>query len=256
MTDKKTNKKTDGKTDKSEMSPPLIELENIVMRKQGRAVLNGLNCAFAPPGPCLLMGANGCGKTSLLRVLHGLDRAHHSQGRIRWHDKNLRARANQSFVFQSPVLMRRTVLDNIAYPQILRSMKRKDARALAQESANQLGLGEKGKMRAAHLSGGERQKTALARALITKPALLLLDEPTANLDGRSTREIESLLLKVSREGTFVIMASHDRDQARRIAASLAIMSHGRVIEQGAAERMLNRASAPAARAYFQGELVD
>lgn len=97
---------------------------------------------------------------------------------------------------------------------------------------------------------------ALARALITKPQVLFLDEPTANLDGRSTREIESILLAGKSEGTRIIMATHDIGQARRLASEIVFLNRGRICEISASEAFFGNPQSDEAQAYLKGDIVE
>lgn len=231
----------------------IFSLDGITLEKNGTIILDNLSAIFSNLSPCLLMGPNGCGKTSLLRLLHGLESP--TSGIIDWHIESLSHRLHRSLVFQSPILLPRTVLDNIAYPQFLRGMSRSDARSLAFSFAERVGIADKCDLSAFSLSGGERQKLALARALITDPQLLFLDEPTANIDDRSTRDIESLLTDISATGTYVIMASHDRSQASRLARSVVLMCDGRVLDYGSFESVVRRPTSSVSHSYFSGDIV-
>ena len=106
------------------------------------------------------------------------------------------------------------------------------------------------------LSGGEKQILALARALITKPDVLFLDEPTANLDGKSTRSIENMLRDALKSGTRIIMATHDLGQAKRLADNVLLLYQGRLHEQGKAASFFKEPKTPEAKAYLSGEIVE
>ena len=205
-------------------------------------------------GLCVLLGPNGSGKTTLLRLLHGIARLR--RGEIRWACDAKVARNAQAFVFQRPVMMRRSVLDNIAYPLVVRGTARRAARAEAVGWAERMGLGGLLACQAGVLSGGEQQKLALARALITRPEIVFLDEPTASLDGRATREIEAILHDVQAAGTHLILSTHDLGQARRLAAHVVFMLHGRVHEAGPADRFFGAPATAEAQAFLQGDIVE
>jgi len=127
-------------------------------------------------------------------------------------------------VFQSPIMLRRSVRQNLAYPLQLLGMDKTSIAAKVADWARRIGLENALDRPAPRLSGGERQKLALGRALIRSPQVLFLDEPCANLDGRSTREIEALLQEAQTAGTRIIMTTHDLGQARRLATAQA--GHG------------------------------
>ena len=109
---------------------------------------------------------------------------------------------------------------------------------------------------APRLSGGEQQKLALGRALIRTPQVLFLDEPCANLDGRSTREIEELLKNATQAGTHIIMTTHDLGQARRLAGRILFFLNGTLHEQGNASEFFITPSTSAARAFLNGDIIE
>lgn len=159
-----------------------LEVRDVVLKRRGRRILGPVSLTLEGEGFTIVMGPNGSGKTSLLRAMHGLERL--SGGSIRWSAPIEETRARQAFVFQSPILLRRSVVDNIAYPLVLDGVARKAARAMAAGLGEEVGLGGLLDQSALDLSGGERQKLALARALIRKPEVLFLDEPRSPLDAR------------------------------------------------------------------------
>ena len=166
------------------------------------------------------------------------------------------ARHHQAFVFQRPVVLRRTVEENLTYPLRLRGEPRSSARKAAQRWAERVGLAPHLSRRAMVLSGGEQQKLAIARALITDPALVFLDEPTASLDGRAMREIEAILLQAKADGTRLILSTHDMGQARRIADTVVFMLGGGVHETSAAEPFFSAPQTAQARAFLNGDIVE
>ena len=172
-----------------------------------------------------------------------------------WAVPETEALTRQAFVFQTPVVMRRTVLDNVAYPLTLRGVSKPEAQAAAQGWVAVVGLSNAAAQRASDLSGGERQKMALARALITEPEVLLLDEPCANLDGQATREIENLLLNAHENGMRIVMATHDNGQARRLASEVLFLHKGKLLEQTPAPQFFETPQPPEATAYIAGDIV-
>jgi len=106
------------------------------------------------------------------------------------------------------------------------------------------------------ISGGEKQKLALARALIIEPKILFLDEPCANLEGRSTREIEALLLQAQRDGTRIVMATHNLGQARRLATDVVFVCGGKVLEITPADEFFKRPKTPEVLAFINGDIVE
>jgi len=231
-----------------------LRLENAVVRKRGATILDDISLTFEPIGLTIVMGPNGAGKTTLLRLLHGLERPR--SGLVNWNCDADDARGRQAFVFQTPVVMRRSVLDNIAYPLTVRGSSKSDARSKAADWARSVGLGEALQLEAANLSGGERQKLAIARALICKPDVLFLDEPTTNLDGKSTREIETILQSAHNNGTRMIMTTHDIGQARRLATDVVFLNKGKLCDHSPAEMFFDGACSAEAKAYLNGEILE
>jgi tungstate transport system ATP-binding protein len=231
-----------------------LTVEGALTRRRGRVLVGPVDLELGPTGTTMVIGPNGAGKTSLLHMLHGIARL--GAGRIDWACDEHEAQRHQAFVFQQPVMMRRTVQDNLAYPLRLIGVKRAEARAQAATWAGRVGLGAMLNRQATVLSGGERQKLAIARALIRDPELLFLDEPCSSLDGRATREIEEILHGVSAAGTRIIMSTHDMGQARRLGSEVAFLLHGKVHEFAPAESFFQRPETAQARAFLNGDIVE
>ena len=158
-------------------------------------------------------------------------------------------------VFQRPVLLRRSALANVAYPLALRGMARAEARARAAEALARAGLDGLANRPARVLSGGEQQRLALARAWVTEPEILFLDEPTASLDPAATRAVEELVLQIHAAGTKIVMTTHDLGQARRMAEEVLFLHQGRLIERSPAAAFFAAPRTPEAAAFIKGELV-
>jgi len=232
---------------------PVI-LQDATVRKRGKTILDCATLRLEEDGLTIVMGPNGSGKTTLLRLIHGLERPR--SGSVKWNRPHVEARTRQAFVFQTPVMMRRSVVDNIAYPLKVHGTTKADARTRAESWATDVGLGSKFGLEARFLSGGERQKLAIARALITNPDVLFLDEPTANLDGKSTREIEAILLSAHKAGTRIVMTTHDIGQAKRLATDIVFLNKGKICEQSPAEAFFSTARTNEAQAYLKGDIVE
>jgi tungstate transport system ATP-binding protein len=231
-----------------------LELSAAVARVRGKTIVGPVDLTIGAQGLTVVMGPNGSGKTTLLRLMHGLQRL--SRGKIRWNVAETLAREHQAYVFQTPIMMRRYVVDSIAYPLVLRGMKKPAAREKAATWARRVGLEHMLERPAPVLSGGEKQKLALARALIIDPQILFLDEPCANLDGRATREIEEILQQARTGGTRVVMATHDMGQARRLATDVVFMYGGQVHEHSPADRFFDRPGTDKAHAFVNGDIVE
>ena len=232
---------------------PLI-LSDVAVRRRGKSIIGPVNLTVGGQGVTVVLGPNGAGKTTLLRTMHGVERV--SRGQVAWGCSRSEADLRQSFVFQQPILLRRSALENVVYPVRLRGADKASAKSKAIEMLDMVGL-EDAATRPAHgLSGGERQKLALARALATGPEVLFLDEPTASLDGRSTREIETVLANARAAGVCLIMATHDLGQARRLADEVLFLYHGRIHESGPADAFFDQPQTVEAKAFLKGDILE
>jgi len=147
------------------------------------------------------------------------------------------------------------VADNLTYPLHLMKTPKPEITEAVDYWLSRIGLSDFRKSPATRLSGGERQKLAIARALIRKPQVLFLDEPCANLDGHATRDIEALLQETSAAGTRLVMATHDMGQARRLARNLVFMLDGKVHETCTIEAAFTAPSTPELAAFLIGDIV-
>lgn len=178
-----------------------------------------------------VIGPNGSGKSTLLQIIAGLNPA---QGQVRYDGSALNKALQKqvTLVFQRPYLMVGSVLENIIYPLRLRKVERKQAVQTAQAIMEPLGLAPLANQKARTLSGGEAQKMALARALVFQPAVLLLDEPTANVDPVSMREMEAAIVAANKKGTTVVLITHNVAQAARLCSDVAFLYQGKLHETG------------------------
>lgn len=234
------------------MSALPLTLTAARLTRRGRRLVGPVDLTVPAGGVTVVIGPNGSGKTSLLRMMHGLQPA---RGLIRWSLPDAEARRRQSYVFQRPIVLRRSVGANLAYPLRLRGLSRAEARARVAAQAARFGLSDLLDQPAPSLSGGELQRLALARALVTGPEILFADEPCAALDGRATREVEARLVEAARTTTLV-MATHDMGQARRIASRVVFLLHGRVHEDAPAPAFFAAPATPEARAFLNGDIVE
>lgn len=139
-----------------------LKLQGACVKRRGHTLIGPVDLTLGRDGFTIILGPNGAGKTTLLRLMHGLERP--SAGRLDWNVPEVQARAHQAYVFQHPTLMRRTVVDNVAYPLVIHGAPRALARARATEALAQVGLSEHVTQRASALSGGTPKTGAGPRA--------------------------------------------------------------------------------------------
>ncbi|MGO4916611.1 ATP-binding cassette domain-containing protein [Pseudogemmobacter sp. W21_MBD1_M6] len=228
-------------------SPCSLRVEGVRLLSGDRVLLDGIDLTLGTDARTCLMGFNGAGKSLLLRCLHGLIAP--SAGRIVWAQGA--GREAQAMVFQKPVLLRRNAAQNIAFAAGLRGKAGAD---LTRHLLDQVGLLDKAETPAQVLSGGEKQRLALARALALRPRVLFLDEATANLDPLSVRLFEDTMNAVHKAGTKIIFVSHDPAQARRMADEIVFLHNGRITEVTRAAPFFAKPQSAAARAYLAGDL--
>jgi len=204
-----------------------------------------------------LVGPSGAGKSTLLRLLNFLEQP--TSGRLVYQDQilngaiSIETRRQVTTVFQRPIVLRTTVRANIAYGLGLRG-QRADSRV--GEMLARVGLQSLANAPAHKLSGGEMQRVALARALVIEPRVLLLDEPTANLDPYNVGLIEEIVCEHNRaRGTTIVLVTHNVFQAKRLAQRVGLMLNGRVIEVGDAHQFFDAPTDPRTAAFVRGEMV-
>ncbi len=192
---------------------------------------------------CGIIGANGAGKSTLMRIIAGLDRDF--QGKVYYGENRDRAipRLAMTVVFQKPYLLQTTVENNIAYPLKLRNYSKHQIHKRVNELLEEFRLTHLAKRKAWKLSGGEIQKVALARALSFKPELLLLDEPTSNIDPQTLTLLENIIKKSNAtDNTGVIMVTHNLSQAKRLCHKLLWLNGGEVYAYGDTAEVLSKAN--------------
>ena len=233
---------------------PLLETRNLTFSHGPQTLIHGIDLALQPGRRTVIMGANGTGKSLLIRLMHGLLKP--TAGEVLWQGRplNRTARDAQALVFQHPVMLRRSVLANLRFALAARGIGGRERVRLADKALEDARLTSFAHRPARVLSGGEQQRLAIARALACSPQLLFLDEPTASLDPASTALIEAQVLKAHASGVSIVMITHDKGQAQRIAEEIVFLNAGRITERGPASRILTNPKSPAAQAWLSGQL--
>ena len=232
---------------------PLIT-ENLVVKFEGKHILGPIDLKIDKGDIAVLLGPNGSGKTSLLKALHGILKP--KEGTIRWSCLKTESIRKQMFVFQTPIMLRRSVFENLTYPLLLRKISKEQANYQAARWLDRIDLRTSMQVPATRLSGGEKQKLALARALITEPEMLFLDEPCASLDGKTTYEIESLLQSCVANGTTIMMSTHDIGQAKRLAKNIYFLNKGTLESVQPAKTFFIKPLSQNASKFIIGDIVE
>lgn len=226
--------------------------------KTRRPVLDSLDLDLAE-GECVaLIGGSGSGKSTLLRCLALLETV--DDGVVLFEGRDIcdpradaaAARARMGVVFQAYNLFPHlSVLDNLTLaPVRVHKRPKGEARRAALAMLERVGLADKARSKPGELSGGQQQRAAIARALVTEPRLLLLDEVTAALDPELTGEVLDLLRQISGEGTTMLLATHELGFAREAADRICFLHDGAVAEQGSPAAVLDRPQSARLRAFL------
>lgn len=230
-----------------------IVFAGVEIRAGKATLLDRISITIASGPPTVLIGPNGAGKTTFLRAAMGLMAP--TQGAVTWGGATKLPPAGLAIVFQRPVMLRRSCAGNLRYALAAAGISSSEREQRATELLHLVGLNSFAGRPARQLSGGEQQRLALARALARRPAVLLLDEPTASLDPAATKAIEDIVRAVSLRGVKVIMATHDLAEARRLAGEIVLLHRGVLIESGPAQSFFADPATQAARRFVAGELL-
>ena len=205
--------------------PVLLSLKDVALNFGRVQALQQIHVSVLQGESVALVGANGSGKSSLLRLMQGLIAP--TQGSVVQNDIK-----RQAFVFQKPWMMRASVLSNVALAAWLRGKQWKVAKQEALVALQQVDLADLAQRAARTLSGGQQQRLAVARACVSQPQLLLMDEPTASLSPTSKRDMEQLMAMFKKQGITLVFASHNLGQVKRLASRVIALDAGRVVFDG------------------------
>jgi tungstate transport system ATP-binding protein len=225
-------------------STPILEARNLEVERGGMITLNVPFLSIQQGEILSLIGPNGAGKTTLLQALCYLLKPFRGEISFRGERVNVNHsafayRRKLAMVFQEPLLFDTTVFENVASGLKIRGMKGQEIRQIAMEQLDRFGIGHLSRRSARKISGGEAQRTSLARAFALQPEILFLDEPFASLDP-PTREslIEDLegILRQTKKTT--LFATHDRQDALRLSDRIAVMNRGKILQIGSPEEVM------------------
>jgi tungstate transport system ATP-binding protein len=203
----------------------------------------------------VFLGVNGAGKSTLMRILSGLENP--DSGTILFNNQNIDAKALRqvsTLVFQKTIMFTMNVYDNLAYGLKIRKVPKEEIAKRIPEALQAVRLSGFEKRRAKKLSGGEQQRIALARAFLLDPNVLFLDEPTANLDPNSATIIEKAIIGKKSSQRIIVMATHNLNQARRMADEIVHIHNGEIVEVAKTEDFFENPKNEITRKFINGEL--
>jgi len=239
---------------------PIYEVRDVKKVYHDRCVLDVEHLDIHRGEILALVGPSGAGKSTLLRLLNFLEPL--TSGQIRFLDAEFDAshpvpldlRRRVTTVFQRPVLLNGSVFANVRYGLRLRGQR--DSAKRVEAALQRVGLNELARQRARTLSGGEAQRVSLARTMVLQPDVLLLDEPTANLDPYNVGLIEGIVRSLNQEqGTTLVLVTHNVFQARRLAHRVALLLEGKVVEVDDVHSFFESPRDPRVAAFARGEMV-
>ncbi len=227
------------------MTPAILRTESLIVKRGGHEVLN-LPALSVEAGEFLsLIGPNGTGKSTLLLALSCLLKPY--CGRVFFHDREVRDhqqvidyRRHIAMVFQEPLLFDTTVFDNVAAGLKIRGFSKKELKPVVEECLDRFGIAHLANRSARKLSGGEAQRTSLARAFATRPEIIFLDEPFSALDPPTRTDlIGDLDRNLTEMKATALMATHDQAEALRLSGRIAVMNEGQIVQIGTPAAVMN-----------------
>ena len=250
-----------------------VTLRGLTKRYGSQTVLDGIDLSIAPGEFVALVGRSGCGKSTLLRLVAGLETADAGSVAIDGEEIKIRPssagkpvaaskgqvsrlRAGIGMVFQNFNLWSHmTVLDNVAMPPMkVLGLSRREANERAGALLAKVGLGDRLQHYPAHISGGQQQRCAIARALAMEPKLLLFDEPTSALDPELVGEVLKVIRLLAEEGRTMVMVTHEMAFAREVSTEVAFLHQGKIEERGPPANVFGNPQSERCRKFLESVL--
>ena len=235
----------------------LIRIEKLQKVFGEKEVLRNIDLRIFQGEIFAFIGPSGSGKTTLLRILNFFEIP--EKGNIKFKGMNqevINIRRRMSLLFQTPAIFNTSVFENVAYGLKVRGVDKKIIEKKVGEALIIVGLPGIEKQNARTLSGGEAQRMAFARAIVYDPQVLLLDEPTANLDPANVMKIEEIIKRIRNErATTIVLATHNIPQVRRIADRVGILLNGELIEVNSKEGIFSKPKDARSEAFINGEMI-
>ena len=234
-----------------------IHLRLLDIKKNYRSVkaLNSVSLELQGGKIIVLLGVNGAGKTTLMRIMAGLENA--DCGELFFNNQSIDCKALRqvaTLVFQKSAMFSTNVYDNLAYGLRIRKVPKAEIKKKVAEALQAVRLSGFEKRRAKKTSGGEQQRIALARAFLLDSHILLLDEPTANLDPNSATIIEKAIVNKKSAQRIILMSTHNLSQARRMADEIVHIYDGEIVEVAEPENFFENPKSEISRKFVNGEL--
>jgi len=214
----------------------IIEISNLNKNYRSREVLKNINLNVRAGEIFAVIGPSGAGKTTLLRLINMLDKP--TFGKIFFSGEDyedcdrLKIRRKMVLLFQDTAVMSGSVYDNVSYGLKIRGMSKEEINERVSFALEEMGISGYEQRNAKNLSGGEKQRMAFARATVFNPDLLILDEPTANLDPKNVGVVEKLIRKITENNTTIIMSTHRFEEAISLADRIAVIQNGEILQVG------------------------
>ena len=227
-----------------------LEIKNLNYSIGSKEILYNLNIKIISDKITVIMGPNGAGKSIFLKILNGIIRP--TSGKILWNEKIDKSLVlnGQALVFQKPILLRRSVEANLDFFDKLTNLNNYDKNQLLKI----VDLLDQKNQPARLLSLGEQQRLSLIRALLLRPRLIMLDEPTANLDPASTKIIEDIIISLKEFGIKIIFVTHNILQAKRLADEVIFFDKGKLIEHSNSKEFFSNSKSIKVNNYLNGIL--
>ena len=232
-----------------------ISLQNITKKFGDKTVLSIDQFEVKAGAVTGIIGPNGSGKSTLMKIIAGLDNEYTGSLLIEGRKVNKEIYKSMTLVFQKPYLINTDVYNNIAYPLKLRGIAAGEIKSKTEKMIELLQLQEISHQNARTLSGGEMQKVAMARAIVFEPKLLLLDEPTSNIDPQTMQLMEKAIKYINQSNqTTVVLVTHNIRQLQRVCSQAVFMQEGKVAEQGSVSEIMEKVNEDFTGDFLEQEL--
>jgi tungstate transport system ATP-binding protein len=232
-----------------------MQLVDIKKNYRNLHALNSVSLDLRGDKIIVLLGVNGAGKTTLMRIMAGLENA--DCGKMWFNNQAIDCKALRkvsTLVFQKSAMFSTNVYDNLSFGLKIRKLPKDEIKIRVTDALQAVRLSGFEKRRAKRTSGGEQQRIALARAFLIEPNVLLLDEPTANLDPNNALIIEKAIVSRKSAQRIIVMATHDLTQARRLADEIVHIYNGEIVEVAEPRNFFENPKSEISRKFVNGDL--